>query len=73
MKAMSVAQVRARMTPAAPSIERLDKVVDLAERRLISANAKMERNRQEKIAALVALCHAKAERTSFLGRQGMLL
>lgn len=73
MKHLSVEQVRSRMKPAAPSIERLDKVVDLAERRLSSANAKLARNRREKIAALVALCHAKAERTAFIARQGMLL
>lgn len=73
MKGMSVAQVRARMTPAAPCIERLDKVVDLAERRVSRANVKLDHDLREKIAALVALCHAKADRTAFLGRQGMLL
>lgn len=63
------AELQAGATPAPPSLERLEQVVTLREGRLRRAFEKHEAARDEKIAALIALCHARAARTAFIAGQ----
>lgn len=72
-RALTQAEFDARMTPAAPSLERLEQIAAVAEKRIRRARTKLDAARAEHIAALIDLCHAKAERTAFIARQGMLL
>lgn len=77
MIALDQAQVRAAMTPAEPSLDRIEVVVRLCEDRVRRARAKKIAAGVEHASALIALCHAKAERTAFIAAQtdpqGMLL
>lgn len=70
---LTQAEFDARMKPAPTSLDRLEQITAVAERRARRARMKLDSARAEHIAALIGLCHAKAERTAFIARQGLLL
>ncbi|EJU15150.1 hypothetical protein LH128_00165 [Sphingomonas sp. LH128] len=58
------------VVPAAPvSLDRLEQVVTVAEKRARRARSKLSDARAENIAAMIDLCHAKAARTAFIAAQ----
>lgn len=66
---LTQAEFNARMTPPPISLDRLEQVVTLREERARRARAKLTAARTENIAAMIDLCHAKAERTAFIAAQ----
>lgn len=62
MNALSLDQIRARMTPAAPTLGQCEEVVRCVDRRRARADAKFFAAVHERAAAKIAQCHARAER-----------
>ena len=63
---MNVAAFERGLTAAPLTLERCEELVRCAEQRQRRATAKLDAARAEHIASLIALCHAKAERTQFI-------
>lgn len=66
MLALTPADIQRGLTAAPPSLELCEESVRYAEHRQRRASAKLDAARAEHIAALIALCHAKAARTRFI-------
>lgn len=66
MRALSQAELARGLTAAPASLDRCEEAVRYAELRQRRAAVKLDAARAEHIAALIALCHAKAERTRFI-------
>lgn len=65
-RAHARAAIERGLTAAPPTLERCEEVVRCAEQRCRRATEKLRAAQAEHIAALIALCHAKAERTRFI-------
>ena len=59
-------QIRRGLTAAPPSLERCEEVVRCAEQRDRRAAAKRDAAVSERIAAMIAKCHARAARSHFI-------
>jgi hypothetical protein len=65
-RALDREEIERGLTPDPASLEQLEQVVRCAEQRARRAHEKLQRARAEQVAALIALCHAKAARTHFI-------